>query len=596
MAATMTSPLADIRALIARGEYLAAFDAASSVAAIGSDDVELRYLRALALARSGATENGRAEAAEAMRLAEGARLDERLEEDLAALVARLEKDAAAPGNAPDYERAAMAYQAVAERLDRPYACVNAATLWMIAGRIERARGLAVRSIELVRASTESGSDPVDRYWQFATQAEASIVLGDYGRACELFDRAARADPENVGARASTRRQLRLIGRETGLDVSGFLAMLGQPAIVHYTGHMVGAHGATARLAPADVDRVTLDVDRIIESEGPGVYFGGLASGADLIIAESVLRHGGHLHVVLPFDVDEYIDVSVRPAGDNWVGRFWQCLDGATTVTKASDSSYLGDEVLFGYASRLAMGQAVNRGRQLEADVWQLAVWDGVDDDGIAGTASDVRTWSAAGGVTRVVPVPARRRSGGRTPSPGRRHVRSILFGDFSGFSRLRDEHLAAFTDLVMAPLAHALEPYDERIIVRNTWGDGLLLVLDDPVAGAQCALALQDALAEVDLVAAGLPVDMGLRLAAHAAPVLDVYDPVLRRDHVMGRELTRAARIEPRTPIGQVYATASFAALLALEQRCGVVPEYVGVITTAKDFETVPVYRLCRST
>jgi len=98
----------------------------------------------------------------------------------------------------------------------------------------------------------------------------------------------------------------------------------------------------------------------------------------------------------------------------------------------------------------------------------------------------------------------------------------------------------------------------------------------------------------VDLAAAGLPADMGMRLGGHTAPLVSVYDPVLRAPTVMGRGLTRAARIEPRTPIGEVYVTAAFAALLRLEPECGVTSEYVGHLTTAKNFETTPMYLLRR--
>jgi hypothetical protein len=98
----------------------------------------------------------------------------------------------------------------------------------------------------------------------------------------------------------------------------------------------------------------------------------------------------------------------------------------------------------------------------------------------------------------------------------------------------------------------------------------LVLVLDGLVAGAQCALAVQEDSAEVDLVGAGLPGDMSLPLAGHVGPVLDMYDPLLRGPTVMGRELTRAARVEPRTPTGEVYVTAAFAGLMALTAGCGV--------------------------
>ena len=58
--------------------------------------------------------------------------------------------------------------------------------------------------------------------------------------------------------------------------------------------------------------------------------------------------------------------------------------------------------------------------------------------------------------------------------------------------------------------------------------------------------------------------------------------------------MTRAARIEPRTPEGEVYVTDAFAALLALEPERDFTTESVGRVTTAKDFETIPVYWLCR--
>jgi hypothetical protein len=61
-----------------------------------------------------------------------------------------------------------------------------------------------------------------------------------------------------------------------------------------------------------------------------------------------------------------------------------------------------------------------------------------------------------------------------------------------------------------------------------------------------------------------------------------------------GRELTRAARIEPATPEGEVYVTDAFAALLAVNARSRLDTEYVGQVTTAKDFETIPMYRLVR--
>ena len=59
---------------------------------------------------------------------------------------------------------------------------------------------------------------------------------------------------------------------------------------------------------------------------------------------------------------------------------------------ATDDAFLGDDVLYRYGSELAMGLALLRARYLDADAYQLAIWDGDPAGGRAGTAIDVATW------------------------------------------------------------------------------------------------------------------------------------------------------------------------------------------------------------
>jgi class 3 adenylate cyclase len=222
----------------------------------------------------------------------------------------------------------------------------------------------------------------------------------------------------------------------------------------------------------------------------------------------------------------------------------------------------------------------------------LAVWDGLSTGLTAGTAHDVAVWKAAGRETDVIrvtgaPAPV------VAPSPSvlRRPVRALLFGDFHGFSALRDEEMFQFLEHVLGAIATTLDSFGAQVLFRNTWGDGLFVALDNVAAAAKIALAIQETVATVDFSVHGLP-EMRMRLAAHVGPVIAIDDPVRRQPGVFGRELTRAARLEPRTPAGAVYATNVFAALLALEPYAPVVPEYVGILTTEKAFETTPIYVL----
>lgn len=597
-----------LRTLIRRGEYLAAYDVAEDVELHAFEPpltplarTEIRYLQALALTRSGGLRRAAAEAA-ALMAALPAELPPALAEDIAALSARIAKEHAlhaTPAERPPLAAAAAAaYEEVYRRLGRSYAGVNTATLWQIAGRTDQARALAQEVVKLVERESATLTGPADPgyYWAWATRAEALLILGDRDGAVAALQSAASAESDDHGAQATTRRQLRFLCPSLGLDPEPLVELLVQPDVIHFCGHMTAPAGTPSRFPAEQHAEVAAQVREKLRARHVGFAHGSLASGADIIVAEAALELGAELHLVLPFALDEFIAISVERGGPGWTERFRKCLGAATSVTIASDSAYANDDVLFAYAGQIAMGQALNRAASIDARAWQLAVFDGDPAYDKAGTAHDMDQWRAAGGVTEVISVKSTR--AGATAAPfntsSSRVIRSVLFGDFKGFSRLHDEHIRLFLATVMQPVAEVLDRYGEHVIVRNTWGDGLFLVLDNAVNGARCALDLQERLHGIDLAAAGLPPDMGLRLGGHTAPLVPVYDPVLRLPMVMGRGLTRAARIEPRTPTGEVYVTTAFAALLRLEPHCGVTSEYVGHLTTAKNFETTPMHLLRR--
>ena len=59
--------------------------------------------------------------------------------------------------------------------------------------------------------------------------------------------------------------------------------------------------------------------------------------------------------------------------------------------------------------------------------------------------------------------------------------------------------------------------------------------------------------------------------------------------------MSRAARIEPITPPGRVYASEPFAALAAANRASGFTCEYAGQTPMAKGFGTFPTYAVIRT-
>jgi class 3 adenylate cyclase len=129
--------------------------------------------------------------------------------------------------------------------------------------------------------------------------------------------------------------------------------------------------------------------------------------------------------------------------------------------------------------------------------------------------------------------------------------------------------------------------------MKNTWGDGLYFVFANVRAAGQFALDLRDRVRTTDWTTKGLPA-MNIRIGLHAGPVYACTDPVTLRANFIGPHVSRAARIEPITPPGQIYTSQAFAALAAAEGvkdfRC----EYVGQTPMAKKYGTFPTYVLLR--
>ena len=623
-----------------RGELLLAFDLVERALVEYPGDVELQYRAVLALARSGST-------TEAARRFEEYELGAVDDEDTLALSARIKKDAALAADGEERRRLALdaadAYRTIYRQTGGYYPAVNAATLSFLAGDRDAA---AVLAGDALRAVADSGDDS---YYALATEAEAYLLRGDPAGAHAALERAATANAGDLGALATTRRQLRMICLAAGID-TGILALVAGPAVVHFCGHRI-SDAPNAPFHVSDEQAVARAIASALAQHNVGFAYGSLASGADILFAEAFLARGVELHVVLPFALEEFVACSVAPAGDNWVERFSYCIGQASSVTYGTIDAYAGDDVLYKYCSEIAIGLTLVRARYLDAEVHQFAVWDGLPARGEAGTGIDVALWRSAGHAVTIVPPtgveemprpdlreaavsvaaavaddgPLKPRPGAamatiddsfagltraidgappRTPAgpsagevPERPHrlVRAMLFADVRGFSKLTDEQLPVFAAHVFASFAEVLDRHGEVVEYSNTWGDALYAVISDAVSAAACALDLQDAVDRLDPEAVGLPADLSLRLGGHVGPIFPVTDPVLNRRSFVGSHVNRTARIEPVTPPGAVYVTSPFAAALELAGGHAFACDYVGQRPAAKDFGVLRMYRLRRT-
>ena len=169
------------------------------------------------------------------------------------------------------------------------------------------------------------------------------------------------------------------------------------------------------------------------------------------------------------------------------------------------------------------------------------------ETGLAGTAADIGIWERLGKRT----VTGRCRAGCRATCAFRqpdadpdvrREIRSILFADYKGFSRLGERELPLFMREVMGRIGATLDRFGEHVEFRNTWGDAIYAIVDEPSVAARLALELQRDLRGLpaELSPAGAP--SGMRIGLHYGPIY------VGSDRVTADALVVRRRSQPHRP------------------------------------------------
>jgi hypothetical protein len=578
-----------------RGEPLAAYNAAQSGLEQSPGHVRLRQLLALALARSGDVERANTELAALAK--EG--LDD---PETLGMLARTHKDlalrTAASAARETHLKAAFAHYEHAWRAARGsgdaaaavYTGINAATMALLRGELDHARSLAAE----VRAIAKDGRD----YWSEATLGEAALILGQAEAAREHYARAAGIAGRRYGDLGTTRRQARLIEERLPRAEPPASSALAIPPVAAFCGHMIDAPGRAAPRFPETKESEVREAVRThLERIRPAALYGSAACGADLICLEAARQMGCETHIILPFPAPAFRETSVDFAGGNWGERFERALAAADSVTVASDHRARGSMATFEYANLILTGMARLRARLLDTAVRGIAVFDPASARDPGGTRSIMDLWERGGipldGVAiesaRRSPAPAVASSSGE-PGAIRHEIRALLFADAVGYSKMNEDQIPVYITEFLGAVAdlNRRAPKYEHVEVA---GDGFYMVFADPLDAGRYALALSSLVAGTDWAARGLPANLNLRIALHCGPVHCARDPITGGPIYTGPHTSRAARIEPITPPGQVYASSAFAAVAAATDGT-LSLTYVGRMPLAKGYGTLGLYHV----
>jgi class 3 adenylate cyclase len=598
--------------ILEMGEPLLAYDVLHEGLSYFPEDFRLRQLLASALARTGAVEPA---ITILLRLYQEGHRDE---ETLGLLGSSYKKLAEAAADTPDGNsllRRARKFYAEAYELTHGYwSGINVATLTLALCERGQAESLArdVRetcSRELQRLK-ETKADP---YWLLAVLGESALILGNWSEAEGYYRQASEIAGNRFGDLHSTRLNARLLLAHLDGDQNRIESCFKIPSVIMFAGHMIDTPDRTNPRFPPDLEAAVRDSLRHrLKSLEAGFGYCSLACGSDILFAETILEMGGEIQIVLPYEKDQFIRDSVEIIpGSNWGDRCEAILQKAAGITLASNQCLTGSTVQFEYSNLLLFGLAIGRAERLGSAPIPLAVWDGKAGNGPGGTAWTVDHWRGSGFAVEIIRLdeifachcPDRARQHAARPettqttSPTSLEltpaIHGLLFADAVGFSKLGENEVALFVRHFLGVIGELVQNSPYAPVLKNTWGDGLYFVFASVRDAGNFALDVRDHIAAIDWKKKGLP-DLSLRIGLHAGPVYPCVDPVTQRPNYIGVHVSRAARIEPVTPPGQIYASQAFAALAAAsrieEFRC----DYVGQTALAKYYGTFPTYIVLR--
>ena len=516
------------RELLKKGDFVGVYDVAFKALEDQENvDPTLAHLAVLSLARSGAT-------TQAEHLYRKVKAILPPTEDNLSLEARLYKDqflkAKEPGIKITLGKKARDLYLEAYRINNNYyPAINAATLSLIIGDQKACHHLAKEVLQLCDQSASKGDED---YYVDVTRAEANLLLGNDNEITPALSHAYEGHSHDYGKLSTTWKQLALICEQRRISTDCIRAIQ-PPTVIAFMGQTIHGMGKSPGIDSADEEMLREQIRNLLEKHKIKIAFGALACGADLMIAEEILKQNGELNVILPFSREEFKRTSVSPAGPVWEEKFDWALERAASVYEIVEDAYTGYDLLYEACSLQIMGLAYLRSQTLGSQAFQVALWNGQPSASPGGTAAAMKRWEALGQKNLVIPVPEPR-SKGIAPLPVssskkielKRHMKAMIFADVKGYSNLKEKQLPQFISRWFHHLGQVFNNHSGEILFANTWGDAIYLVMDSVSSAARVSLALTRIFSDQELAELNLPEDLGLRVATHVGPIFEGYNPL----------------------------------------------------------------------
>ncbi len=266
-----------------------------------------------------------------------------------------------------------------------YTGINAATMSAISGQSKQGQQIASEVIAQLEGSPGN-------FWELATLAEAWLISKDRLKAKEYYLKARDLVTTDWGKINTIYNQLWLLNHYVAVPKE-LLKIFNPPVIAAFVGHMIDHPSRANSRFPTNIEsKVKEALTSAITSLNVKIGYCSLACGGDIIFAEAIGETGGEVNIILPFSESDFLEASVRFAGEHWVDRFNQLVKKFPT-TFVTHEPYGGYDDLFFLQSGIIFGAAILRSHASHTKPHLFTVVSGLDlNRNEGGTRDTLNLW------------------------------------------------------------------------------------------------------------------------------------------------------------------------------------------------------------
>ncbi len=565
----MPHSLDEIEILISQGRFLEAGTHAKNP--VMADNLRAKQLYALALSKSGAPESARD-------FLEPVYHQNPEDPETAGILGSIYKELFKKN-----QQSAFAVQSRDTYLknfiatNSSYTGINAAAMSARLMQSSKAKELSRTVVEVINPATTD-------FWELATLGEANLLIKERDKSMAYYVAARNQATTDWGKVTSVYNQLWLLNHYLPVSKE-LLHIFAPPTVVAFTGHMIDApQRATLRFPESISPQVKDAIGSAIQTLHASIGYCSLACGADILFAEAMLEAGGEVIALIPFDREDFIDTSVRFAGEDWIKRYYDLIT-RVQVSMMTTELYGGNDDMFSLLGKSIFGSSVLRSQTYHLEPQLITVLSDVDlNRKEGGTRDMIKNWPYPQRHVNINPVmfhnsmvsDSKSSATFQTTEDNQRdviHDRPVLFLahiNLDGSSGMEKEHI----EKIIRTMAEE-QQFNFNILQRT---EHVILIAH------ASEMALLDVVRAIWTSTAPFKPIKPLRVSLHVAPVF-VNTPDTDPN------IQQLEMISTYTSEGSLCATQTFASVLALHPK-KINLNYSGVVQLSESEEPCGLYRV----